>query len=90
MSEMDPSNASLRALVSGDHKWDYYEGRPEGFEIYSWCPTPQPTVPPTQVHMHIPLAGGKVVFRFKGPNTLDRLIDALVKHREDVFGKREK
>lgn len=67
----------------------YYESRPEGFDVYSWCPTPTPTVPPTQVHLHIDLGElGKAMVRFKGPGTLDRLIDALTKHREDVWGKR--
>lgn len=65
---------------------DYYESQPEGFEVYSWCPTPEPTVPPTQVHLIIPIGGGKLVFRFKGPDTLDRLIAALQFHRKDVFG----
>jgi hypothetical protein len=65
----------------------YYEGNPEGFHIYSWCPTPEPTVPPTQVHMHIPVAGTTIVFRFKGPGTLDKLIAALQGHRKDVWGK---
>lgn len=47
-----------------DHKppapFDYFESQPEGFEIFSWCPAPQPTVPPTQVHLHMPIAGAKL------------------------------
>lgn len=75
--------------------FDLYDGDPEGFNIYSWSPTPQaeveagkPQAPSTQVHLHISLPGniGKMVFRFKGPNTLDRLIGALIKHRVDVWG----
>lgn len=38
---------------------DYYEGNPE-IDIYSWCPTPTPTVPPTQVHMHADALEGRV------------------------------
>jgi len=68
---------------------DYYESMPEGATVYSWCPTPEPTVPPTQVHLHIPVGGAVIVMRFKGPGTLDAFIDALVKHREDVFGPRK-
>jgi hypothetical protein len=68
-------------------KFDYYEGQMEGIDVYSWCPTPKPTVPPTQVHLHIPIAGAKVVLRFKGTGTLDALIAALVDHRRDVWGE---
>jgi hypothetical protein len=67
--------------------FDYYESRPEGFEVYSWCPTPLPTVPPTQVHLFIPIGDGKIFVRFKGPGTLDRFIAALIKHRKDVWGE---
>lgn len=66
---------------------DYYESQPEGFEVYSWCPTPQPTVPPTQVHLIIPIGGGRIYVRFKGPDTLDRFIAALQAHRRDVWGE---
>jgi hypothetical protein len=65
---------------------DFYEGQPEGFDIYSWCPAPTPTVPATQVHMHVPTSLGTMLVRFKGPGTLDRLIAALIKHRVDVWG----
>lgn len=64
-------------------KPDYYDSDPRGFHVYSWCPTPKPTVPPTQVHFHLETDLG-----VKGPATLDRLIDALLEHREDVWGKR--
>lgn len=64
----------------------YYEAQPEGFDVYSWCPTPEPTVPPTQVHLHVRVGGGRIVVRFKGPDSLDRLIAALQEHRKDVFG----
>ncbi len=67
--------------------FDYYESQPEGFEIYAWCPTPTPTVPPTQVHLMIPIGGGKIVIRFKGHDTLDRFIAALQEHRKYVFGE---
>ena len=69
------------------HVPDYYEGKVEGLEVFSWCPTPQPTVPPTQVHLHRPFANGKIIFRFKGPVTLDALISALCEHRRDVWGE---
>lgn len=67
----------------------YYEGQPY-FDVFSWSPSPVGTenAPVTQVHLHGTTSLGKFLFRFKGPNTLDALIDALVKHREDVWGKR--
>jgi hypothetical protein len=68
-------------------RFDYYEGDPEGFTVYSWCPTPEPTVPPTQVHLHIPVGGGTLIYRFKSPRTLGRLIAALQEHRRDVWGE---
>jgi hypothetical protein len=54
--------------------------------IVSWCPTPQPTVPPTQVHMLISVADDvTIVMRFKGPATLDTVIAALQSHRREVW-----
>lgn len=68
---------------------DIYEARPEGFETFSWSPGgPGSTAPATQVHLHGLLQAARIVWRFKGPDTLDRLIDALVEHREFVWGKR--
>ncbi len=74
---------------------DLYDGDPDGFDIYSWSPTPQaevsagkPQAPSTQVHMYISLPApfGRAMFRFKGTGTLDRLIAGLIKHRVDVWG----
>lgn len=68
---------------------NYYEGDPH-FDIFSWSPSPAGTenAPVTQVHLHGVTSLGKFLFRFKSPRSLDSLIDALVKHREDVWGKR--
>lgn len=66
---------------------DYYEV-PEEIHTYSWCPTPDGTGKPTQVHLHFGKAPGPIfVIRFKGPNGLDALISALSTHRADVWGK---
>lgn len=73
---------------STQHKFDFYDADPAGFHVLSWCPTPEPTVPPTQVHLVIPVPGQTVIFRFKGPGMLDRLITALQEHRKDVWGDR--
>lgn len=66
----------------------FYDGRPEGFDVYSWSPGPPGgTDPATQVHLHGLFDGGRIVWRFKGTDTLDRLIAALVEHRKFVWGK---
>jgi hypothetical protein len=73
-----------------DNDFDYFEVPEGGFNVFSWCPAPTPTVPPTQVHLHLPPIGGdaRIVIRFKSPRTIDKLIEALVQHREDVWGER--
>lgn len=68
---------------------NFYDARPDGFHVYSWCPTPEPTVPPTQVHLSADIGPAHVLWRFKGTGTLDELIGALIKHRVDVFGMPE-
>jgi hypothetical protein len=66
---------------------DYYEV-PEELNVYSWCPSPDGTGPATQVHLHIGKPPSPVlVVRFKGPKTLDAIIQALNEHRIDVWGK---
>jgi len=65
--------------------------RPEGLDLFSWSPSPEGDAnpkPATQVHLHVPLAFGRILVRFKGPDTLGRFIDALIAHYEHVFGKR--
>jgi hypothetical protein len=68
----------------------YYEV-PEEIHVYSFSPEPSGTKDAklTQVHLHFGKAPGPVfLVRFKGPDTLDEIIDALTLHREAVFGKR--
>lgn len=69
---------------------NYYEANPEGFGVFSWSPAPPGTenAPVTQVHLHGVTSLGRVMWRFKSPRTLDSLIDALMKHRKDVWGER--
>lgn len=70
---------------------DYYEARPEGFDVYSWSPAPasDPNAKLTQVHLQIHIGAlGRAIVRFKGPATLDALIAALTEHREYVWGKK--
>lgn len=67
---------------------DYYELAPH-VNVFSWCPTPDGSGKPEQVHMHIGKPGGPIMLtRFKSPLTLDAVINALIEHREHVWGKR--
>lgn len=65
---------------------DFFESMTEGLHVGSWCPTPTPTVPPTQVHLTVPTSFGKMLLRFKSPHSLDQLIAALIEHRVYVWG----
>lgn len=68
-------------------KADYYEAGP-GVNVYSWCPTPDGSGPPTQVHLHIGNPPGPVmVIRLKSARVTDEIIAALQEHRECVWGK---
>lgn len=69
-------------------EFDMYEVPEDGPEVASWCPSPTPTVPPTQVHLFLPMHGAVFVIRFKSTRTLDALIAALQSHRDEVFGVR--
>lgn len=73
---------------------DLYDAEPEGFDVYSWSPTPaadvaagKPQAPSTQVHLYASTPLQRMMWRFKGPGTLDRLIAALIHHRVHVFGQ---
>lgn len=68
---------------------EYYECGPE-FDVGSWTPgQPGENVPATQVHLRFGTPPGIcMLVRFKGPGSLDALIDALIEHREYTFGKR--
>lgn len=59
-----------------------------GIDIGSWAP--QEGEGPTQVHLFIATSDGGFVVRFKSPVTLDKVIDALVVHRAEVFGPRDR
>jgi len=62
----------------------------DGVVIGSFSPDNEANEKPTEVHMRIECNGlpFPMIMRFKGTVSLDQIIDALTKHREDVFGKR--
>jgi hypothetical protein len=59
----------------------------EELRVGSWCPLPDGKGPATQVHMVIGVRGldEPLIIRFKGPGTLDQLIESLQRHRADVW-----
>lgn len=58
----------------------------EDIEIAEWCPTDDGTGPPEQVHMIIKVGGlSPLRLRFKSPRTLNNVIGALRKHRDNVW-----
>lgn len=69
---------------------EYYEAQPE-FDVGSWSPAPPgtPNAPCTQVHVRFGTPPGVcMVVRLKNAKTADALIDALIEHREYVWGRR--
>jgi len=69
----------------------YFEVEPTYFSVVSWRSTPD-AVKPTEVHLAVEVANTKIqriVVRFKGPNSLDKIIDVLKSRREEVWGKRD-
>ena len=58
----------------------------ECLTVTEWCPNPD-RENPTQVHMVIEIEDGdfSMAIRFKGTETLDKIINALIKHRRNVW-----
>ena len=59
----------------------------EEFSVAEWCPTPDGSGPPEQVHLAFRVKGieARLVIRFKSPRSIGRLIASLVKHRNNVW-----
>ncbi len=58
----------------------------ECITVAEWCPNPD-KVGPTQVHLIIELdeADFSICLRFKGTETLDKIIHGLIEHRREVW-----
>lgn len=60
-----------------------------GYTIGSWCPTDDGTGPAEAVSFSLETKLGNqdcnFVMRLKSPNTVDELVQALLKHRQDVW-----
>jgi len=59
----------------------------ESLDVAEWCPTPDGSGRPEQVHLVITVAGAPAPLRmrFKSARTIGRLINALRKHRDNVW-----
>ena len=58
----------------------------EGISVGSWCPTPDGSGKPECVALSIDLKDGcTIVCRLKTPQTVDAIIQALLRHKRDVW-----
>lgn len=57
----------------------------DGYDVGSWCPTPDGSGKPTAVQLTFDLPIGKVSMRFKSAGELRRFIGALSRHLADVW-----
>jgi hypothetical protein len=59
----------------------------EDLNVAEWCPTPDGTGRPEQVHVVIRVTGfpHPFVMRFKSPHSIGRFINNLRKHRDSVW-----
>ena len=59
----------------------------EDFDVAEWCPTPDGSGAPEQVWLTFQVKGidARHVIRFRSPRTIGRLINALRKHRDNVW-----
>lgn len=60
----------------------------KSYDVFEWCPTPDGSGPPEQVHVIYDVGGiGKMVVRFKSAGELDRFIAVLTRHRLGVWNQ---
>ena len=81
-----------RLNAVGWEKAAYYEIVGE-ISVWTWSPEPPgvPNATPTQVQIHFGEPPSDVcVVRLKSAELVDELIDALIKHRETVWGPKPK
>jgi hypothetical protein len=81
MSKLPPPNRIPQNLTG----MKYFEITK--IKVANYHPLPNGQGPPTQVHLHLTVKGipHPLVLRFKGTDTLDKLIGMLQRHRYDVW-----
>ena len=58
----------------------------KGYAVGSWCPTPDGSGAPTAVAISIETESfGDIVLRMKSPRAVDEFIQALLRHKRDVW-----
>jgi len=56
----------------------------DGFHVASWCPTPDSN--PEAVAVLFEITGlGEICLRLKSPSAVDAMIQALLRHKRDVW-----
>jgi hypothetical protein len=61
----------------------------EGYTVAEWSPgRVSEDVPPTEVHLLIPVPGLKFGLRLKSASPVDELVGVLLEHRKNVWGPR--
>ena len=82
MAELPPPNRTPRGV--GGMRVHFIEE----YDVASWCPTPDGSGPPEQVHVLFRIKGHPtpLVMRLKTQEATDTLIAALQRHRRDVWG----
>jgi len=59
----------------------------ESYSVGSWCPTPDGSGKPVAVSLALNIVGMPVmVMRLKTRHAVNEMIEALARHRDDVFG----
>lgn len=59
------------------------------YRVAEWCPEPSGVGPPEQVHLILQIQAPEevdLIVRFTSSYELDRMVAALARHRESVWG----
>ena len=74
---LPPINEGKRSIFARNIK---------GYTVGSWCPTPDGSGSPTAVAIEFDIGiDVPVAIRLKSPEAVDQLIQALLRHKRDVW-----
>jgi len=75
-----------------------FDGRPlsdnpplelHSWSVFEWCPTPDGSGPPEEMHLVFELAGAldgaRLAFRIKSRRAADQMVAILERHRDSVW-----
>lgn len=79
----EPASMTEHPVVKGR---EVFLAPSEGLHVVSWCPTPDGTGKPQQVHLLVPIGhDATIAIRFKSRAAVQSIIDALADHGDDVW-----